>query len=124
LLSLDLDLNYRILGLSIKHYAYWRHQSCHAIFCDQSRWRVVAAVLSLSQNHRDCASDTAKPIFRTSGKLKQDEAVDQRVLIDNVLARYSGNFTGQSRFPRVPMSISFENSIDQYSVSRASTELG
>jgi hypothetical protein len=28
--------------------------------------------------------------------------VNQRDLIDKVLARYSGNFTGQLRLPRVP----------------------
>ena len=39
-----------------------------------------------------------------SGLSSTDEAIEvnQRVVVDNVLAPYSGNFTGQSRFQRVP----------------------
>ena len=49
--------------------------------------------------------------------------VNQRDLIDKVLARYSGKFTGQSRSPS-PMSNAFGHDLDQYSVSRAFTERG
>jgi len=44
--------------------------------------------------------------------------VNQRALIDKVLARYSGEFTGQSRLPRVPLLALLEHCLDKNTVFR------